>query len=37
MDLVKVSLASIIAGDPKYDITGGEILFEGKNLEKSNS
>lgn len=28
----KSTLAKILAGDPKYQVTGGEILFEGKNL-----
>jgi Fe-S cluster assembly ATP-binding protein len=28
----KSTLAKIIAGHPSYEITGGEVLFEGKNL-----
>jgi Fe-S cluster assembly ATP-binding protein len=28
----KSTLAKIVAGHPSYDVTGGEVLFEGKNL-----
>ncbi|MCA1612699.1 MAG: Fe-S cluster assembly ATPase SufC [Acidobacteria bacterium] len=28
----KSTLAKIIAGHPSYEVTGGEVLFEGKNL-----
>lgn len=28
----KSTLAKVLAGDPSYEVTGGEILFEGKNI-----
>jgi len=28
----KSTLARVLAGDPEYDVTGGEVLFEGKDL-----
>lgn len=28
----KSTLAKVIAGDPSYEVTGGEILFEGQNI-----
>lgn len=28
----KSTLAKVLAGDPAYEVTGGEILFEGKNI-----
>jgi Fe-S cluster assembly ATP-binding protein len=28
----KSTLANVLAGRPHYDVTGGEVLFEGKNL-----
>jgi Fe-S cluster assembly ATP-binding protein len=28
----KSTLANVLAGRPRYDVTGGEVLFEGKNL-----
>lgn len=28
----KSTLAKVLAGDPAYEITGGQILFEGKNI-----
>lgn len=30
----KSTLAKVLAGDPHYDVTGGEVLFEGKDLTK---
>ncbi|HEU4596695.1 MAG TPA: ATP-binding cassette domain-containing protein, partial [Pyrinomonadaceae bacterium] len=28
----KSTLAKILAGHPAYEVTGGEVLFEGRNL-----
>ena len=28
----KSTLAKVLAGHPSYEVTGGEVLFEGKNL-----
>ena len=30
----KSTLAKVLAGHPSYSITSGEILFEGKNINK---